>query len=510
MTQPRIPVSSTELIKEWDFERNSELGLDPNVLTTGNESKVWWKCSKCGYSWRASIQMRAKHKTGCAVCKGLKILPGYNDLMIKNPDLMNEWDFKKNNEIGLYPYNVGPRTIRKAWWKCPNGHPSYFASINGRVVRGCGCAVCKNKKVLSGVNDLATTRPEMLEQWNYERNDELGITPDSVTGVSGKKVWWKCSKGHEWEATIAHISSGRGCPHCNNGRSTSFPEQAIFYYISQMDDSCINRYKLDNHEIDIYIPDKKIGIEYNGGYWHKGMKKLKRDLDKRSFYDEHGIKIISINEVYRKSANFKSDYIEHKGDYYINDSDDEALSNVIIELIKTIFDANIEINIEADRSKIYDSYAHSEESWSFAMEADKCKFKWDYERNGSLRPEHVSRRSGKVVYWLCPNGHSFKGSVHTINQRRCPICYKNKLKSNCLELKHPELLDEWDYEKNVDITPDKVMYGSTRKVWWKCKKGHPSWQACISSRAKGHGCPICGKIKIRQKKFKTVAQYDLD
>ena len=43
--------------------------------------------------------------------------------MIKNPELMSEWDFEKNNALGLFPYNVGPGTIRKAWWKCPKGHP---------------------------------------------------------------------------------------------------------------------------------------------------------------------------------------------------------------------------------------------------------------------------------------------------------------------------------------------------------------------------------------------------
>ncbi len=33
---------------------------------------------------------------------------------------------------------------------------------------------------------------------------------------SGKKVWWKCSKGHEWQATVTHRSNGTGCPICAN------------------------------------------------------------------------------------------------------------------------------------------------------------------------------------------------------------------------------------------------------------------------------------------------------
>ncbi len=513
MPQPRIPVSSTELIKEWDFERNSELGLDPNVLTTGNESKVWWKCPKCGYSWRASIQMRAKHKTGCAVCKGLKILPGYNDLMTKNPDLMNEWDFKKNNEIGLYPYNVGPGTIRKAWWKCPNGHPSYCAAISDRG-RGKGCAVCKNKKALSGTNDLATKRPDLLKQWNYEKNNRLGITPESITAGSTKKVWWKCRKGHEWEASVGHIARGSGCPQCHNGTSTSFPEQAIFYYLKQVDDSCINRFRLDNHELDIFIPDKKIGIEYNGFRWHDTIEKHISDASKEDFFKEKGIDVIRIIEVSKKNTNLGSEFLElnnqFRHEYYVNDDDIAGLSDVIKNLVQTLFGVKLLVDINADRSKIYESYIHNEESWSFAMEADKCKFKWDYERNGNLKPEYVSRRSGKVVYWLCPKGHSFEGSVHTINERRCPICANDQTYSNRFGLTYPELLKEWDYEKNTNVSPDELTCGSTRKVWWKCNNGHKSWFAPVSSRVKGHGCPVCGKMKIREKKFKPVAQYTLD
>ena len=201
MAKPMIPVSKTELIKEWDFERNNEIGFDPDKMTTGCEKKVYWKCPKCGYKWKASIQMRVKQKTGCSVCKGYKALPGYNDLMTTNPELMCEWDFEKNNALGLYPYNMRSGSTRRAWWKCPNGHPPYYASISSRTRSGTGCAVCKNKRVLSGVNDLATTRPELLEQWNYEKNNELGITPDSVTEVSGKKVWWLGKCGHEWQST---------------------------------------------------------------------------------------------------------------------------------------------------------------------------------------------------------------------------------------------------------------------------------------------------------------------
>ena len=56
---------------------------------------------------------------------------------------------------------------------------------------------------------------QLMSEWNWEKNNELGFFPDVLMCGSGKKVWWKCQKGHEWQATIAHRNRGRGCPYCS-------------------------------------------------------------------------------------------------------------------------------------------------------------------------------------------------------------------------------------------------------------------------------------------------------
>ena len=57
---------------------------------------------------------------------------------------------------------------------------------------------------------------------------------------------------------------------------------------------------------------------------------------------------------------------------------------------------------------------------------------------------------------------------------------------------HPNLVNEWDYEKNGELTPDKVTAGSSKKVWWSCSKGEDhKWEAIINSRTRGNGCPFC-------------------
>ena len=133
-------------------------------------------------------------------------------LIINHPALIAEWDWDKNIELKLEPNELLCGSNKKAWWRCALGH-SWEAVIAERA-NGSGCPYCANKKVLAGYNDLASTNPELISEWNYSKNTELKV--DGVTASSLKKVWWICEKGHEWEAAIASRTSGSGCPICAN------------------------------------------------------------------------------------------------------------------------------------------------------------------------------------------------------------------------------------------------------------------------------------------------------
>ena len=76
---------------------------------------------------------------------------------------------------------------------------------------------------------------------------------------------------------------------------------------------------------------------------------------------------------------------------------------------------------------------------------------------------------------------------------------------NELSITNPELVEEWDFEKNYPLTPDDVTFGSGKKVWWKCKKCGHEWQAGVNTRTRGHGCPVCGVSKsIENRKRKIL------
>jgi hypothetical protein len=65
--------------------------------------------------------------------------------------------------------------------------------------------------------NLYALRPDLIKEWHPTKN--AGIKPQELTPGSGKKIWWICREGHEWEAVVYSRSRGSGCPCCNNSRS---------------------------------------------------------------------------------------------------------------------------------------------------------------------------------------------------------------------------------------------------------------------------------------------------
>lgn len=267
--------------------------------------------------------------------------------------LLKEWDYEKNS--GISPENISIGSEKKVWWKCSLGH-SWKTTFSKRSQRGYGCPYCSNQKVLEGFNDLVTTNPKLIVEWDYDKNS---IQPTEVVAGSGKKVWWKCSLGHSWNAEIrSRAKNNTGCPYCSNN---------------------------------------KVLAGFN-------------DLSSR-----------------------------------------------------------------------------------YPMIADE----WDYDKNVGLKPSEFLYASDKKVFWKCSKGHSWVTSIRKRTERKsgCPFCCEHHQKIavgyNDLATTNPDLLEEWDYDKNVDVMPQEITAGSGIKVWWKCRLGH-SWQGIVYNRAKkGDRCPDC-------------------
>ena len=476
-----LATTNSELAKEWNYEKNGD--LKPTRVMKGCGKKVWWTCTK-GHEWQATINNRAKG-TGCPYCSNQKVLIGYNDLATSNPQLAKEWNYEKNED--LKPTQVTVGSNKKVWWKCTKGH-EWQATINHRI-NGTGCPICANKKISVGYNDLATTNPMLAKEWNYEKNGDL--KPTQVVEASNKKVWWKCKKGHTWKATIAHRTNGTGCPVCSKDIQTSFPEQAIFYYLSKYFENVENRYIIDKNECDIYLKDYKLAIEYDGQTWHKDINK---DIKKITNLNNFGIKTINIREpkcpkIYLVGAVF----------YNLKDLTINELENAICFVVSYINNhIKPQIDIKKDRIKILENTLTQEKEKSLVYSNPALAEEWNYEKNGELKPEYFTQKSAQIVWWKCSKGHEWQASISNRTKGSgCPYCtnYKALEGYNDLVTTNPELAKEWNYEKNGDMKPTQFTIGSDKKVWWKCANGH-EWQTRIANRSKEKGCPYCSSQKV--------------
>ena len=392
--------------------------------------------------------------------------------LIDNPKLMAEWNWEKNNELGLDPKTLTCGSNKKAWWKCSICGYEWQAKILNRKHGRC-CPCCSNRVVVKGKNDLGTTHPNLAKEWNYEKNYPL--KPIEVTKGMAKKVWWICPNGHEYQATILHRSNGTGCPICNLGRQTSFAEQTIYYYIKKYFKDAQN--KVQNvfgtrMEFDVYIPSIKTVVEYDGGYWHEKANSKEKEQKKFELCKKNGIILVRIREPEDKNFNNKVytrinasavEFSNVKADYVLfadKTGNNKGIDKVVKELFKIL-------------SKIFGKYHpfHPFNTILFDIEID------------------IERDKEEICKNLYTN---YNRSLLVVNK---------------------ELAKEWHPTKNGELTPSQLSFNTRRKVWWLCPKCGYEWQSSINLRNKGIGCPKCAILKNKNgthAEAKRIYQYSLD
>lgn len=429
-----IAYNNPDISKNWHPIKN--IRLTPDLFQRGSRYEAWFQCQTCGNEWKSPI----KSYSGCSICKKKTKLSKRN-LAVRYPELLSEWHPVKN--INRLPSEVSFGSADKAWWQCSKCKHEWEARIQNRTVGKRGCPLCANKVVVEGKNDLRTTHPQLAKEWHLSKNGEL--SPLNVTYGTGRKAWWTCPNGHDYQATILHRSSGTDCPRCNAGTQTSFAEQAVFYYVKQLYPDAVSRYKakfLGKMELDIYIPSIKYAIEYDGEAWHKADK-IRREELKHTLCKRNGIKLIRLREKNHDINSFIADYIFTRNNLYLP-KNLESLIKVILKHIDFFrsFSPNgkVDVNIERDRFEIQK--------------------------------------------------------------------YRTILKENSLLDKFPILAQEWHPTKNGNLSPAKYKPGSDHKVWWLCPDCKREYEASISHRTSGTACPACGIQKSNAAKHKPVNMID--
>lgn len=213
-----IEVQCPDLIKFWHPTKNGN--LKPSEISIRSSDKIWWKCPKGpDHEWFASprslYNINTKKINMCPFCNNRKVSIT-NSLATLYPELAAQWHPTRNGD--MHPAKLLPSSSYNAWWKCDNGEDHVWRRMVSRRVHPRSsienkCPFCSGADLHS--NSLASCRPDLASEWDYERNQ--GITPETISKSSSKRVWWNCPNGHHFQATVYNRGSthNTGCPICS-------------------------------------------------------------------------------------------------------------------------------------------------------------------------------------------------------------------------------------------------------------------------------------------------------
>jgi len=480
-----LQTTNPELAKEWHPTKNGK--LTPSDVLAGSGKRVWWKC-KNGHEWQ--ISPNGRRKTGCPYCANQKVCKD-NCLQTTNPELAKEWHPTKNGK--LTPSDVTPGSHKKVWWKCKNGH-EWQASVYTRN-KGTGCNICNigNQTSFPEQAIYFYTKKIYKDCKNrYRLNNKYEIDifiPSLNIGIEYDGIYYhKNNKTSYEKKKNIYLKNNsiiliRIKEKCNIKKC--YIKNNIIYYNENYNDISLNEMIKYLFKYIENITKKKYNIQID---IKKERHIILNNYIKKEIEDSFGSKYPELAKYwnYEKNMNVNPFMVKPhsvKKVWWKCEKGHEYLK--CIDLITKGIGCPYCANQKACKDNCLQT-----------TNPELAK-EWHPTKNGKLTPSDVLAGSNKKAWWKCKNGHEWQASVYTRNKGiGCPYCSRYKAgKDNCLKTTNPELAKEWHPTKNGNLTPSDVLAGSDKKAWWKCKNGH-EWQASISYRKKGTGCPYCSGKKV--------------
>lgn len=426
---------------------------------------------------------------------GARFVQGVTDLATVRSDLAASWHPTKNG--ALSPTGVMPGSGQKVWWMCSLGH-EWTTTVASRT-RGAGCPVCAGRSVWPGFNDLATTHPTVTALWHPTRNGVL--TPKDVSAGVQRRVWWVCSSGHEWEATVVvrSLRQGSGCPFCAgkavwpgfNDLATVNPDVAASWHPTKNGELTAQQVTTASEKKVWWVCSLKhewqtlVGTRTSGAGcpvcsgWtvlagFNDLATTRPDIAASWHPTKNGA--FTAQQVTRGSG---------KSAWWVCPLGHEW---------KTVI---------SERTKGSGCpYCAGRSPWvgfnDLATTSPHVAASWHPDKNGAVTPRDVTNASGRQIWWVCPLGHEWKTTVvQRTNNGRCPVCNGRRVLAgfNDLATTNPSVAASWHPTRNGALTPQDMTKASMKKVWWICPLGH-EWETTAMHRVRGSGCHVCANLTV--------------
>lgn len=420
-----LATTHPHLAGEWHEHLNGD--LRPDEVVAGTDRIVWWRCPE-GHDFEAPCSRRSgPRQGGCPVCSGRQRRAGVNDLATTHPHLAAEWHPDRNG--GLTPQDVSHGKGTSVWWQCQDGH-EWQQTITSRTrATSSPCPGCaKGRIVIPGVNDLASTHPDLAKQLHPTRNGDLD--PRTILAGTETRLWWQCERGHEWEA-VCYSRSGAnkgGCPVCANARvltgyndlATTHPDLAAQWHPSS------------NHPL---LPTEIVAGANRKIWWQ-----CQRGHEWQALVNT------------RSQRGFGCPYCS--GTLTLAGFNDLATT-----------------------------HPHVAAEWHPVRNGD---LRPDQVATGASRRIWWQCSIGHEWIAVCSSRTGPSATCCPYCSNKKVLAGYNDLATT-----HPNLLVEWHPTRNLPLTPSEVVAGTPMKIWWLCAVGH-EWQAVSGNRARlGVGCPDC-------------------
>jgi len=487
-------LSDEGLLKDWDYEKNPFL---PTDVTRQSSMFVFWKCHICSYEWKAKVANRTKGN-GCPCCGRKIAVAGVSDLATTHPDLAREWHPTKNGN--LKPTDVLYGSAKRIWWICPNGH-SYQASILHRTSKnGTNCPICNSGRQTSFREQAIYYYVKKLYPGTLSRYKPEGF---------GK---------FELDVFIPEINFAFEYDGAAWHKKNNFEREERKFQLCKKDNIKLIRIKEKMPEhFEPYLADEILSFddfESEDGFTQVIHGVLRRIYFRGSYrncpvdVDLHRDRF----EIMRYATEIKHSFAEanpEKAKQWhptkngtLKPTMFKPKSNFVAWWLCSDCGAEYEDKINGGGCPFCkDKYLSSRHRMNAvrkngAISNPLLLKEWDYEKNGEISPELFPRASDRKVWWKCSKcGHEWQSKISNREHGRgCPKCAGYKLFPgyNDLATVRPELLEEWDYSKNVGVDPHLTHFGSQSPVWWKCKRCGYEYQAPVARRSKtGSGCRKC-------------------